>query len=384
MNNFRFYVPTEILFGKNQEEKLPQVLAKFGKKVLLTYGGGSIKRIGLYDKVMTLLKDFEVFELANIEPNPRVESARAGIEICKKENIDVVLAVGGGSTIDCSKLICAGALSEHDAWDLVLDPSKITGALPLCIVLTLSATGSEMNNGGVITKMDTNEKLGFGNPHCLPKTSILNPENTFTVSKYQTAAGSVDIMSHVLEVYFSRYSSPVSERIAEGLLKTVIEYAPKALANPCDYEARASLMWASSLGLNGLTSCGLGGPWSCHPIEHELSAFYDITHGVGLAILTPRWMEYVLSDETVDRFVMYAKNVWSITDGDKFEMAKEAIKRTYNFFLSLEIPMTLSELNIDETYFEAMAKHVCSIKKMKNAFSPLKETDVINILKMCL
>lgn len=384
MNNFRFCVPTEILFGRNQEERLPEVLSRYGKKVLLTYGGGSIKRIGLYDKIMKLLKNFEVFELANIEPNPRVESARKGIEICKKENIDVVLAVGGGSTIDCSKLICAGAKSAFDAWDLVLDPKKINDALPLCTVLTLSATGSEMNNGGVISKMDTNEKLGFGNSYCLPKVSILNPENTFTVSAYQTAAGSVDIISHILEVYFSRYTSAVSERIAEGLLKTVIEYAPKALENPNDYEARASLMWASSLGLNGLVSCGLGGAWSCHPIEHELSAYYDITHGVGLAILTPRWMEYILCDKTLDRFVMYANNVWNINGNDKYLMAKEAIEKTYNFFKSLNIPMSLTELNIDSVHFEDMANHVCKIKNMNNAFYPLAKEDIINILNKCL
>ena len=384
MNNFRFYANTEILFGRDQEDKLTDVIKRYGNKVLLTYGGGSIKKIGLYDKVMSKLKGFEVYELSGIEPNPRVESARKGIEICKQHNIDVILAVGGGSTLDCSKLIAAGAKNENDAWELVKNPSLINDALPLVTILTLSATGSEMNAGGVISKMDTNEKLGFGNPHCLPKVSILNPENTFTVSKYQTAAGSVDIMSHIMETYFQNASSPVSERLAEGLMKTIIEFAPKAISNPNDYEARASLMWASSLGLNGLLSCGLGGPWSCHPLEHELSAYYDITHGVGLAILTPRWMEYVLCDKTVSRFAQYGKNVWNINLDNEYDIAKKAIELTYDFFKSLDLPMTLSELNISDEYFKEMAQHVMAIKRLDKAFYPLDENDCINILKMCL
>ena len=282
MENFNFCVGTRILFGKGQEEKLPELLRPYGNKVLLTYGGGSIKRTGLYDRIKNLLHEFEIFELGGIEPNPRIESVYAGAEICKEEDIDVILAVGGGSTIDCSKAIAAAAYYEGDAWDLILHPDWIEKALPICTVLTLSATGSEMDNGGVITNLKTKEKLGFGNPLLLPKASVLNPENTFTVPASQTAAGSADIMSHILEVYFDTRRAAVPDRISEGLLKTVIQYAPIAVREPENYEARAELMWTSSLAINGICSTGKDCAWSCHPMEHELSAYYDITHGVGL------------------------------------------------------------------------------------------------------
>ena len=385
MDNFRFCVGTEILFGRGQEEKLPEVLRAYGKNILITYGGGSIKRNGLYEKVMNLLEEYNVFELSGIEPNPRIESVYEGVKLCREYKIDVILAIGGGSTIDCSKLIAAATYYEGDAWDLVLDSSKITNALPLCTILTLAATGSEMDCGGVITNLKTKEKLGFGSEYCLPKTSILNPENTFTVPKNQTAAGSADIMSHIFEVYFSVKEAFVPDRISEGLLKTVIKYAPIAMEEPDNYEARAQLMWASSLAINGLCDTGKGGAWSCHSIEHELSAYYDITHGVGLAIVTPRWMRYVLNDDTVDKFVEYGVNVWNLDASmEKFELANKAIDCTYEFFKSLEIPMTLGEVGIDETHFEAMAEHAVEFGYLAYAYVPLKKEDVIEILKMCV
>jgi len=385
MRNFQFCVGTNILFGRGQEEKLPELLRAYGNRVLITYGGGSIKKNGLYDKVMKLLADFEVYELSGIEPNPRVESAAAGAKICKDHNIDVVLAIGGGSTIDCSKLIAAAAYYDGDAWDLVTDCSKITKALPLVTILTLAATGSEMDNGGVITNLATKEKLGFGSSHCLPKASILNPENTFTVPKSQTAAGSIDIISHILEVYFGTEQADVPDRISEGLLKTVIKYAPIAIQEPDNYEARAQLMWASTLAINGINSTGKEAAWSCHPIEHELSAYYDITHGVGLGILTPRWMEYILSDATVEKFVEYAVNVWNLdASREKYDLAKESIQLTYDFFKELGIPMTLREVNIDETHFKAMADHAVECGWLKYAYVPLDSDDVMKILEMCL
>lgn len=358
MENFNFCVGTRILFGKGQEEKLPELLRPYGNKVLLTYGGGSIKRTGLYDRIKNLLHEFEIFELGGIEPNPRIESVYAGAEICREEDIDVILAVGGGSTLDCSKAIAAAAYYEGDAWDLILHPDRIEKALPLVTVLTLSATGSEMDNGGVITNLKTKEKLGFGNPLLLPKASILNPENTFTVPASQTAAGSADIMSHILEVYFDTRRAAVPDRISEGLLKTVIQYAPIAVREPENYEARAELMWTSSLAINGTCSTGKGCSWSCHPMEHELSAYYDITHGVGLAILTPRWMRYILNEDTVEKFVDYAKNVWGIAESeDVFETANAGIDATETFLKNLGIPMTLTELGITEEHFQAMAEH---------------------------
>ena len=304
MDNFRFGAPTEMLFGKGQISNLPEVLKRYGRNVLLAYGGGSIKKNGIYDKVQELLKDFNIVELSGIEPNPRIETVRRGVDLCRENNIDVILAVGGGSTIDCSKVVAAGYYYEGDTWDIVLDSSKITNALPIVAVLTLAATGSEMNKGAVISKMDTNEKLGTGAICMAPKTSILDPEYLYTLPAIQTAAGTADIMSHVFENYFKKTKDAyVQDKMSEGLLETCIKYCPIALKDPTNYEARANLMWASSMALNGLTGSGKVGAWSCHPMEHELSAHYDITHGVGIAILTPSWMRYILNDETVDKFV---------------------------------------------------------------------------------
>ena len=385
MENFNFCVGTNILFGKGKEEQLSELLKKYGTRVLLTYGGGSIKRTGLYDKVKKLLEDFEVFELGGIEPNPRIDSVYEGATICREEDVDVILAVGGGSTIDCSKAIAAAAYYEGDAWDLILDSSKIEKALPICTILTLSATGSEMDNGGVITNLRTKEKLGFGHPLLLPKVSVLNPENTFSVPANQTAAGSADIMSHILEVYFDRKQAAVPDRISEGLLKTVIQYAPIAVKEPDNYEARAELMWTSSLAINGICSTGKECAWSCHPMEHELSAYYDITHGVGLAILTPRWMRYILNDDTVDKFAEYAVNVWNVVPAeDKYETANAGIDATEAFLKSLGIPMTLTELNIGEEHFARMAEHAVEFGGLNDAYVPLSREDVVNIYKMCL
>lgn len=385
MENFRFCVGTEILFGEGQVEKLPNVLNRYGKKVLLAYGGGSIKRMGLYDKVIELLGDFEVFELSGIEPNPRIESVEKGAEICKREKIDVILAVGGGSTIDCVKAIAAATYYDGEAWDLILDSSKIEKALPICTILTLAATGSEMDAGGVITNLATKEKLGFGHPSVLPKTSILDPKNTFSVPKSQTAAGAADMMSHIIEVYFGHEHTEVPDRISEGLLKTVIKNAPIALENPEDYDSRSELMWTSTLAINGINSTGKNHAWSCHPIEHELSAYYDITHGVGLAIVTPHWMRHILNDKTVDKFVDFAVNVWGLDASmEKYALANAGIDQLEAFWKSLSIPMHLSDLEIDETHFEAMAEHSVKIGHLAYAYEPLNKEDVMAILKASL
>ena len=325
MNNFRFYAPTDIRFGKGQADCLPEELGKYGKRILMVYGGGSIKRSGLYDKLRKLLKNFEIFELPGIEPNPKITSVRKGAEICKKEQIDVILAVGGGSCIDASKNIACGAFYEGDPWDLVLDRTKITEALPLAVVLTICATGSEMNNGAVISNEETNEKLEMGADVLYPKLSICDPTYLYTLPSAQTAAGTADIMSHVLEQYFQPCDTAwLTDRLSEEVLKTCIRYCPAALGEPENYEARANLMWASTLGLNHILTAGKGGAWSCHPMEHQLSAFYDITHGVGLAILTPAWMRYVLCDRTVDRFALYARQVWGVELEDRYQAAEEA------------------------------------------------------------
>ena len=385
MNNFEFCVSTDVLFGKGQEEQLPAKLLPFGKKILLTYGGGSIKKNGLYDKIRNLLHEFEIFELGGIDPNPRVESVNEGAAICKEEGIDLILAVGGGSTIDCSKAIAAAAYYEGDAWDLLTGKGQITKALPIAVVLTIAATGSEMDCAAVISNMQTNEKLLMGHPALLPKVAVLNPENTFTVPPYQTASGSADMMSHIIENYFDTVDAFVPDAIAEGLMRSVIKYTPAALADPEDYEARAQLMWTSSLALNGITSTGKSFMWSCHYIEHELSAHYDITHGAGLAMLTPKWMRYILSDKTVDKFCDYAVNVWGFArEDDKMALANKGIDATEEFFKSIGLPSTLGEFGIDDAKFAQMAENAVKVGCLQGAYVPLLEEDVINILKMCL
>lgn len=386
MNNFEFYVPTDVLFGKGQEEFLPEKLSAYGRKILLTYGGGSIKKTGLYDRIKDILSTgFEIFEMGGIEPNPKIESVNRGAELCKKEGIDLILAVGGGSTIDCSKAIAAAAFYEGDAWDLLTGKGQITNALPIAVVLTIAATGSEMDCAAVISNMNTNEKLLMGHPLLLPKVAVLNPENTFTVPAYQTASGSADMMSHVIESYFDRVEAFVPDAISEGLLRAAIKYTPRALADSLNYEARAQLMWTSSLALNGLVTTGKSFMWSCHYIEHELSAFYDITHGAGLAVITPKWMHYILSDKTVDKFCDYAVNVWGIQwEEDKFSLARKGIDATENFFRKIGLPTTLKEFGINEEYFEQMAVKAVAIGHLQNAYVPLEETDVVKILRMCL
>ena len=386
MQNFYYNIPTKIYFGKGQIEQLGKNLKAITDYVLLAYGGGRIKKNGLYDKVIEQLKnaDIQWEELSGIEPNPRIESVRKGVEICKKHGIGAVLAVGGGSTIDCAKIIASGTCYDGDPWDQVIDSSKITKALPVVSVLTLSATGSEMDGFAVISDLTKNEKWGTGNDITKPVFSILDPEYTFTVSARQTAAGTADIMSHTFENYFTTEKGAyLQARFCEGILKTCIHYAPMAIQTPDNYEARANLMWASSMAINGVCSYGENTAWAVHPMEHELSAFYDITHGVGLAILTPFWMEYVLNEDTVWRFAEYGKNVWGILEGSDMEIAKEAIAKTKAFFASIGLPGSLHEIGIDETHFDVMAQKAAD-GGLAYGFIPLNKEDVKKIFQMAL
>ena len=385
MDNFKFHASTEMLFGKDQIKQLPEVLARYGKRVLLAYGGGSIVRNGIYAAIKDLLTDFTVVDYAGIEPNPRISSVKRGVALAKQHQVDVILAVGGGSVIDCSKVVGAGAFYDGDPWDLVMDPSKIDRVLPIVSVLTFAGTGSEMNRGAVITNEELQMKKGTGGPNTIPKVSIVDPTYLTTLPAWQTAAGSADILSHLLENYFKKTPDAfVQDRVAEGLMQTVIHYAPIAYANPTDYSARANLAYASSLALNGMTGAGKGGSWSVHPIEHELSAYYDLTHGIGLAILTLPWMRHILSEATVDKFVEYAVNVWKVTPStDKFETAKAGINATEAFFKQLHIPLTLKEVNIDNSKFEVMAKRAVELGHLQYAYVPLSVDDVVAILKAC-
>ena len=385
MENFKFHAYTEMLFGKGQITQLPEVLARYGKNVLMVYGGGSIKKSGIYDTVHELLNDFTITELSGVEPNPHHTTVQRGADLCKKNKIDVILAVGGGSVIDCSKVVAAAANYKGEAWDLVIHPERIDKVLPIVTILTLAATGSEMNKGAVITNTDSQLKLGTGNWNMIPKTSILDPTYLYTLPAIQTAAGAADIMSHVIEGYFKKTDDAfVQDRFAEGILQTVLKYTPIALENPTDYSARANLMWASSMALNGLLGAGKEGAWSCHPIEHELSAYYDVTHGIGLAILTPRWMRYALNETTVDKFCDYARNVWHMEDNaNKFELANEAIDATENFFREIGIPMSLKEIGIDDSKFEVMAEKAVRYGGLASSYVPMDKLAVLKILNAC-
>ena len=389
MYNFVFQNNTKIYFGENQLVHLGEELKQYGTRVLLTYGGGSIKKIGLYDKVMEELQKagLTVFELSGIEPNPRHTTVNKGAELCKKQRINVVLAVGGGSTLDCSKVIAAATFYEGDSWDLVTHKAPVTKALPLLTVLTLSATGSEMDSGGVISNMDTNEKYGLLHPLLQPKVSFLDPANTYSVSAFQTACGSADILSHIFDVFYFTFAEKMDmiDGVMEEVIKTVVKYAPIAVNEPENYQARANLMWASSWALNGFLQTGGFQAASCHAMEHELSAFYDITHGLGLAILTPRWMEYILDESTAPQFKKFGVNVFGI-DASLSDMdgAKRAIACLSDFlFDTLGLQSTLTEIGIDDTNFTVMAKKACK-DDILQGFKPLTAEDVENIFKMCL
>lgn len=385
MNNFTFHIPTDIRFGKDQIQCLPEELAKFGKKVLLVYGGGSIKRSGLYDKIRGLLKDFEVSELSGIEPNPKLTSVEKGAAICKEKGIQVILAVGGGSTIDASKHIAASACYDGDPWELVKDRSLVKKALPIAVVLTICATGSEMNSGAVISNEKTHEKLEINHPLLYPRLSVCDPTYLYTLPPEQTAAGAVDILSHVMEQYFQPNDEAyITDVLSEAVMKTVIKYARKAMDEPQNYEARSNLMWASTIGLNHLLTVGKGGAWSVHPIEHVISAYYDITHGVGLAILTPAWMEYVLSDKTVPRFARFAREVFGVKEANDRKAAELGIEKVREFNRSLEMPSTLSEIGVLEEKFDEMAAESVRTSGIAlRAYVKLEISDVKNILMSC-
>ena len=390
MQDFIFQNKTKIYFGKDQLGHLGEEISRFGKKVLLVYGGGSIKKIGLYDKVMKELEKagMTVFELGGVEPNPHHTTVNKGAEICKKESVDVLLAVGGGSTIDATKGIAAAAKYEgDDVWDLVTHKASVSETLPIVTVLTLAATGSEMDGGCVISNVETNEKFGYFGPDNHPDVSFLDPSNTFTVSAYQTASGSADIMSHVFDVaYFSKQDEmDMLLRIQEEVLRTVVKYAPVAVKTPDDYEARANLMWASSWALNDFLYDGLSQSTVCHAMEHELSAFYDITHGHGLAILTPRWLTYILDEETAPRIKRFGVNVLGVDEAlALMDGAKEAIRALEEFFFNtLGLKPTLTDLGIDDRNFKAMARKACR-NDVLHGFTDLTPEDVEKIFRMCL
>ncbi len=389
MINYIHDIPTKLYFGKGQIEHLPEVLAQYGKKVLLAYGGGSIKKNGVYDTITGMLeKDgFSVTELSGIAPNPRIESVEEGVRLCKENGIDAVLAVGGGSTIDCSKAIACGYYYEGGSmWEMVQNAYGFDKALPVVVVLTISATGSEFDRDGVISNMQTHEKLDRCFVH--PSASFCDPTYTYSVSPYQTASGSADIMSHIFEFYFSRTDdSDLSEGIAETVLRSVMKNCPIALKEPDNYSARANLMANASVACSQIPAYGKeGSGWACHVMEHELSAYYDITHGAGLAILTPVWMRYILKKDgtTAGRFARMARNVMGLTGDDETALAQAGIDALEKYFISTGLPARLSELGIGPEHFEEMAAHASSGGALDNAYVPLTAEDIVQIYRNCL
>jgi alcohol dehydrogenase len=379
MLDFTFHNPTTIVFGKSSMDKIAEHARPFGTKIVLTYGGGSIFRNGVYARVIDQLQDFELREFGGIEPNPRVETLRKAVALCKEFHPDLILAVGGGSVIDATKLIAAATCYDGDPWDLVIQANPVPNPIPLASVLTLSATGSEMNRGGVITNWTTKQKLGYFNNACFPRFSILDPQNTFTVPPDQTAYGAVDIFSHTIEQYLNKsVNSPLQDRFSESILLTVIENAPIALHEPDNYEARANLMWASTLALNGLIGAGVPTDWATHRIEHELSAFYDIPHAAGLAILTPRWMRVAYPTKAA-KFVQYGQRIFGLS-GSPESIIPQAIQRTHDFFASLLIHMSLSEWGIDAEKFPIIVERAAG----KVGETPLTAEQVLEILESSL
>ena len=382
MQNFTYSIPTVIHFGRDQLGHLAE-LKNSGSKVLLVYGGGSIKRSGLYDAAVKILTEagLSITELSGVEPNPRIESVRQGVQLCRDNGIEMVLAIGGGSAIDCAKVVAAGACYDGDPWDLVLDSGKIKAALPVYSVLTLSATGSEMDKFAVISDLSKNEKWGTGSDLVKPVMSVLDPSYTFTVSPKQTAAGTADMMSHTFENYFTNVKGATLQgHLCEAVLKTCIQYGPVALREPDNYEARANLMWAGSLAINGLLNGGAEVAWCVHPMEHELSAFYDITHGEGLAILTPVWMRFVLKKDPskTAQLAAYGRNVWGLAGEDE-QVASAAIDKTAEFFFTtMGMPASLRAVGITEkVHFEEMAAKAEA--GSRGSFVPLTKEDIVSI-----
>lgn len=387
-----YFTPTHVYFGQKAEEKTGEILESFGaKKVLIHFGHGSVKKNGLLDKVENDLKahNIEYVELGGVVPNPRISLIREGVELGRKENVDWVLAVGGGSVIDSAKAICYGLYDKEkgDVWDFYERKRTPEGSFPLGVILTLSATGSEMSDSAVITNEANGLKRGINTNYCKPKFAILNPELTYSVSKYQTSCGTTDIMMHTLERFFHKgYSLELTDRLSLALLKEVMESGIKALSDPNDYNARANLMWAGSLSHNGLMNLGsdVRGDWACHQLEHELSGKWDVAHGAGLAAVWASWAEYVYKSNP-ERFALLGEALFDL-ERDK-DLEKEAlctISKMEEFFKSIDMPISLSELGInatDEDIEELAEKCTFFRTRTIGNFQTLGKEDIIAIYK---
>lgn len=363
MNNFVFYSPTEFVFGKDTEGQVGALSQKYGaRKVMIVYGGGSAQRSGLLDRVKASLDKAGLSwcELGGVQPNPTDGKVYQGIELAKKENIDLLLAVGGGSVIDTAKAIAAGVLYSGDFWDFFEGKAKVEAALKVAVVLTIPAAGSEGSGNAVITKEATLQKLGIKVPGLLrPVFSIMNPELTYTLPPFQTACGAADMMAHIMERYFSNTPDvELTDRISEGVLKAIIEEAPKAMKNPQDYGARANLMWAGMVAHNDTCGVGREEDWSSHALEHEVSAVYGVAHGAGLSVIFPAWLTW-MTTHNLPKLVQFAVRVWDVpAEGNPEAVALEGIRRLRRFFSSLGLPITFRELGIPEPDIDLLVNNL--------------------------
>ncbi len=385
MENFVFQNPTKIIFGKNTETQVGMETRKYADRVLLHYGGGSIKKSGLYDRVVAALKDAGVdyIELGGVQPNPRVSLIREGIELCRQHNIRFILAVGGGSVIDSAKGIAVGVPYAGDVWDFYMRKAVIKEALPIGVVLTIPAAGSESSPASVVTNDEGALKRDIGTNLIRPQFAILNPELTYTLPPYQTACGVADIMAHVMERYFSRtQNTDLTDRLCEATLRTMIKNAPLALENPADYAARAEIMWTGTVAHSDLLGMGRIEDWASHMIEHEISGIYDVAHGAGLAVVFPAWMQYVYQED-VNVFARFATRVWGVEPdfAHPEKTALAGIQKTKEFFRSLGLPVTLEELEVGTDRLEEMAAK-CTERGPVGNFKKLAQQDVFGIYQL--
>ena len=391
MKDFNYYAPTEVVFGESSEEKVAQLVKKYnGKKVLVHYGGQSAVKSGLLDKMCGLLSEggVEYVTLGGVVPNPRLSKVYEGIDLCRKEGVDFILAVGGGSVIDSAKAIAYGVANEEDVWDFYLGKAKAKDCLPVACVLTIPAAGSEMSESSVITNEDGDVKLGYSNDISRPKFAIMNPVRTFTLPAYQTAAGVTDMLMHTMERYFTHDGDmTLTTEIAESLMRTLMDCVFAVLKNPEDYHNRAQIMWGGSIAHNGLTGCGVEDDWATHQLEHELSGMFDVTHGAGLAAVWPSWARYVYKED-VSRFVRFAVNVMGVPNDftDPEGTAQKGIEAMERFYHAIGMPINIHELigrDITDEEIKEMARK-CSrnYKSTQGRFKVLNAEDMENIYQM--
>ena len=387
MRDFTYYAPTKVFFGKGKENRVGEIIKGYGfKKIMMQYGRSSIKANGLYERVMTSLKasGIEVVEMGGVEPNPKLDFIRKAVKVAKEEKVELILAVGGGSVIDSSKFTALGAANDFDVWDLPMGKATPESALPVGCILTLAAAGSEMSASAVMTNMEENLKKGFGSEYNRPLFSICNPELTYTVNKYHTACGITDIMAHTMERYFFPCEdTPLTDRVAEAVLKSVIEAGTVLMSDPENYEARAAMMWGSSISHNNLTGCGRENALAVHQLEHALSGEFDhIAHGAGLAVLFPAWARYVYR-ANIPRFAQFARRVWEVNEADDEKAAVLGIEKMAEYFSSIGMPSRLRDFGI-ENVSERLAD-LCSFVKTRvvNSYIPLDFDRVKEIFESC-